>query len=114
LWLTLIGAFQARIRAVCNIVGGVISPLLANIVLHELDCHIVDNLIPQYTKGKKRANNREYSRTADRRYAAKAKGDWERYSKLGKKLFTMPRCNVQDPKFRRLRYIRYADDVRRS
>jgi group II intron reverse transcriptase/maturase len=90
--------------------GGVISPLLANIVLHELDCHIVDNLIPQYTKGKKRTKNLEYSRIADRKYAAKAKGDWERYSKLGKKLFTIPSGNMQDPNYRRLHYIRYADD----
>jgi group II intron reverse transcriptase/maturase len=90
--------------------GGVISPLLANIVLHELDCYVVDDLISRYTRGKKRANNREYNRIADRRYYAKDTGDWERYSKLGKQLYNLPRCDTQDPKYRRLRYIRYADD----
>lgn len=90
--------------------GGVISPLLANIVLHELDCFVVDQLIPQYTQGKRRTNNREYNRIADRRYAAKSKGDWKRYSELGKRLYQLPRTDPNDPAYRRLRYLRYADD----
>jgi group II intron reverse transcriptase/maturase len=90
--------------------GGVISPLLANIVLHELDCFVVDELIPQYTKGRKRENNREYNRISDRRYAARDKKDWQRYSALGKELYKIPRGDPNDPNYRRLRYVRYADD----
>ena len=90
--------------------GGVISPLLANIVLHELDCYIVDDLIPQYTKGKNRAKNLEYSRITDRRYSARDKGNWERYSRLGKQMYGIPSGDMHDPNYRRLRYIRYADD----
>ncbi len=35
--------------------GGIVSPLLANIYLHELDTYIEEVLIPQYTRGKKNA-----------------------------------------------------------
>ena len=42
--------------------GGILSPLLANIYLNELDAYIEDVLIPQYTRGKRRADNLEYNR----------------------------------------------------
>lgn len=90
--------------------GGVISPLLANLVLHELDCFVVEKLMPQYTRGKRRARNREYDRIADRRYWAKSQGNWQRYTELGKQLYKLPRTDQQDPNYRRLRYVRYADD----
>src|SRR5690606_11947820 len=34
--------------------GGILSPLLSNIYLHELDRYIEDELIPQHTQGKRR------------------------------------------------------------
>lgn len=34
--------------------GGVISPLLANIYLHQFDKWVGEELIPQYTRGKSR------------------------------------------------------------
>ncbi len=43
-----------------NSQGGILSPLLANIYLNELDAYIEDVLIPQYTRGKRRASNLEY------------------------------------------------------
>lgn len=90
--------------------GGVVSPLLANIVLHELDCYIVDTLIPEYTSGKKRVKNHEYDRIAEKKYYAKQQEDWQRYSELGKQLRHIARYDPDDPHYRRLRYIRYADD----
>jgi group II intron reverse transcriptase/maturase len=90
--------------------GGVISPLLANTVLHELDCYVEDVLIPQHTQGKQRKQNPEYKRWADKRYRAKAKGDWETYQEMGKRMRQLPFGDPYDPEFRRLRYIRYADD----
>lgn len=90
--------------------GGVISPLLANIVLHELDCFVTEKLIPQYTQEKQRAKNLEYTRIADQRYSAKARGDWRRYTELGKQLYRLPCLDPHDPDYRRLRYVRYADD----
>ena len=42
--------------------GGVLSPLLANIYLHQLDTFVTECLIPKYTRGEKRADNPEYAR----------------------------------------------------
>jgi hypothetical protein len=47
-------------KKVCNFVGGVSSPILANIYLHELDC-FVETLIQSFTKGEKRRWNPEYA-----------------------------------------------------
>jgi len=60
--------------------------------------------------GNKRAKNHEYTRLADRRSAARERGEWQRYSELGKHLYQIPSANTHDPQFRRLKYIRYADD----
>jgi len=40
--------------------GGIVSPVLANIYLHELDMFIEKRLIPRYSRGKYRARNPEY------------------------------------------------------
>ncbi|MFN8494503.1 MAG: reverse transcriptase/maturase family protein [Caldilineaceae bacterium] len=90
--------------------GGVGSPLLANIVLHELDCYIVDTLIPAYTQGQQRAKNPTYNRIADQKYYAKQGGNRQRYARLGQHLRHLARYDPYDPNYRRLRYIRYADD----
>jgi len=39
--------------------GGIISPILANIYLHELDC-FVENLISDFDQGTGRRKNTEY------------------------------------------------------
>jgi len=50
-----------KVRAVPTL----LSPILANIYLHELDCY-VESLITEYTKGKVRGNNPEYFHYAKR------------------------------------------------
>jgi len=90
--------------------GGIISPILANIVLHELDCYVEDELIPTYTSGKRRKHNREYDRLWARKQQARKRGERKRYKELGKQLRHMPRMSPFDPDYRRLHYIRYADD----
>ena len=42
--------------------GGVLSPLLANIYLNQLDTYVQETLIKTYDKGKNRARNPEYRR----------------------------------------------------
>jgi retron-type reverse transcriptase len=37
--------------------GGVVSPVLSNIYLHRLDDFVETVLIPEYTRGKRRASN---------------------------------------------------------
>ncbi|MGG1931649.1 reverse transcriptase/maturase family protein [Streptococcus agalactiae] len=46
--------------------GGVISPLLANIYLHQFDKWVGEELIPQYTRGKKQKANSAYNRLSRR------------------------------------------------
>lgn len=90
--------------------GGVLSPLLANILLSELDNYIETELIPQYTKGKARRRNPEYNRLNVAMTYAKQRGQIEKYNELRKKKRKIPCQLTHDPNYRRLRYVRYADD----
>jgi hypothetical protein len=47
-------------------VGGVLSPILANIYLHELDC-FMEQLRHKYEKGQERCRNLEYDRVIKQR-----------------------------------------------
>jgi hypothetical protein len=68
---------------------------------------IEEKLIPEYTQGQTRKANPEYARLG---YAIK-KADKEDATKLRALLRNTPTGDVYDPNFRRLRYVRYADDV---
>lgn len=90
--------------------GGVVSPIVSNVVLNELDKWIEDELIPQYTRGQQRERSLEYSRLVKRRSDAKRQGQWQQYAQLGKELRYLPSKDPYDPDFRRLRFVRFADD----
>lgn len=90
--------------------GGILSPLLANIYLHELDEYIEDTLIPQYTRGRKRAYNQEYDKVGERIKVARKAGNKEQVKQLVSQYRKLPSQNVNDPNYRRLHYVRYADD----
>jgi len=90
--------------------GGILSPLLSNIYLNELDQHVEQELIPQYTEGTKRQPNLEYSRLINQRHRRRKKGDYTEEKELTAKLRNLPSINTMDPNYRRLRYVRYADD----
>jgi group II intron reverse transcriptase/maturase len=90
--------------------GGVVSPLLANIYLNELDRFVTTELVPAYTKGDKRKLNPEYERLRSRAKKAKAKGDMEKYRAYALQARRIPSQDAYDPSYRRLRYVRYADD----
>lgn len=90
--------------------GGILSPLLANIYLNELDAYIEDVLIPKYSRGKKRADNREYKRLSYAIQQAHKHGDTEKAKQLERQRRQQPSQDVNDPNFRRLYYVRYADD----
>ena len=51
--------------------GGVVSPVLSNIYLNELDQYITGTLIPAYTHGKQRRNNPAYQRISHRLWSLK-------------------------------------------
>jgi len=90
--------------------GGIISPLLANIYLDKLDKYVENELIPRYTKGEKKAANPEYNKLNCRSWYLHKKGRIEEARKVRRIAQEMPTQITDDPNFRRLRYVRYADD----
>jgi RNA-directed DNA polymerase len=103
--------------------GGIISPLLANIYLHELD-EFMETLTSEFNKGKRRQDNPEYKhyswviyRLRKEHDRIKSEGnelrlkvirkEIRRYDQIRKKL---PAFNPSDANYRRLTYCRYADD----
>jgi group II intron reverse transcriptase/maturase len=91
--------------------GGVASPVLSNIYLHRLDTFVETVLMPQYTRGGPRARNRAYRRMQEAIAGARRRGDRAEVRALRKQVRDLPSVDPQDPDYRRLRYVRYADDV---
>jgi len=77
--------------------GGVVSPLLSNIYLDHMDRYIKEYQ-GNFNKGLKRANNIAYNRILRRQGMSEVRKQGLRKS------------DSQDPRFRRLHYVRYADD----
>ena len=89
--------------------GGVLSPLLANIYLHELDV-FVDSLGAEYNKGKHRGINPQYRRYQDKKYGAQKKGDWKTVKEMDRLMRSVHCVDFGDPSYTRIHYNRYADD----
>lgn len=90
--------------------GGIISPLLANIYLNELDRHVEDTLIPAYTKGKRRKANPAYTRYGGLIEEAETRQAFTEVERLKRERRAQTSVAPVDADYRRLRYIRYADD----
>jgi group II intron reverse transcriptase/maturase len=90
--------------------GGVLSPLLSNIYLHDLDTFIEDTLIPRYTRGSRRKINRKYAQLGWEMSKAKARNDMQTVKRLRQERRSCPSQDTYDPNYRRLSYVRYADD----
>ena len=90
--------------------GGVVSPILSNIYLDKLDKFVEQELIPQYTRGERRARNPEYHRIRSRMAYARRRGNRAAARDLARQLRTLPYSDPMDSGYRRLRYSRYADD----
>jgi group II intron reverse transcriptase/maturase len=91
--------------------GGVASPVLSNIYLHRLDVFVETVLIPEYTRGGRRARYPAYREVEHAIAPARRKGDRTRVRSLYRQLHSLPSQDPQDPGYRRLRYCRYADDT---
>lgn len=103
--------------------GGVVSPILANIYLHELDEYVA-RVKAEFNRGNRRAPNREYKRisgTVERLMkridAYKTDGDMSKVEEGKRQLaeLTLRRKGLSssdplDANYRRLVYVRYADD----
>lgn len=103
--------------------GGIVSPLLANVYLHELDIYVT-KLVEDFNTGKQRRRNPDYRHLQRRsEYARKrvkelrAEGNddkaqpWMKRARgVAAEMRKLPSTDPFDPNFRRLRYVRYADD----
>src|SRR3989454_2465285 len=90
--------------------GGIVSPILSNIYMDRLDKFVEETLIPAYTRGEKREENVAYKWKAKQVSYYRAKGNLERTETIRREMQQLPSGNPNDPGYRRLRYIRYADD----
>jgi group II intron reverse transcriptase/maturase len=90
--------------------GGTVSPILANIYMDRLDRFVERTLIPECTKGKKRAKNPIYNRTSSRAHYCRLTGRVAEAKRLEQARRAIPANDAHDPNYRRLYYLRYADD----
>jgi group II intron reverse transcriptase/maturase len=90
--------------------GSVVSPVLSNIYLDRLDTFVEQQLIPAYTRGTARRQNRKYGNITATIGYYRRKGDRDKVKALRKQQKSIPSVDVNDPGYRRLRYCRYADD----
>jgi group II intron reverse transcriptase/maturase len=90
--------------------GGVVSPILSSIYLDKLDQFVEQELIPQYTRGTSRAQNPEYREKENELRRARWHGDRAAARDLKRQLRSLPSKDPRDPGYRRLKYVRYADD----
>lgn len=105
--------------------GGIVSPILANIYLHELD-EFMAGRIAAFEKGATRASNPKYAKLSRRIFKLRrrledvqandnadqviGKALLAEIDTLSKQMRSMPSGDAMDAGFRRLRYCRYADD----
>lgn len=100
--------------------GGIISPILANIYLDQLDKYI-KKYIAEFDTGKRRMSNEQYLKLSRKKARLSYKLDKvkERTVKLEriKKIREiealrkhLPSTDEMDSSYRRLKYVRYADD----
>jgi len=90
--------------------GGIISPLLANVYLDDLDKFVEGTLIPAYTKGEVRKTNRRYGALGKQLRKARERKDLEQVKRITEERRQLPSYEPCEPGYRRLRYVRYADD----
>ena len=91
--------------------GGIISPILSNIYLHELDTYMI-KLGKEYTTGKRGwfIEQRRY-RLRKKINETETKTELvKEYKKMGDEMREIPSQVVTGDDYKRLKYCRYADD----
>jgi len=93
--------------------GSNLSPILANIYLNELD-QMMESKVKAFNQGKLRRIRSEYRKIQRQKREAKKQaqqtGDWSTYKALRKQLLSTQAGDPVDANYRRLYFIRYADD----
>jgi group II intron reverse transcriptase/maturase len=91
--------------------GGILSPILANIYLHELD-EFVEGLRERFEKGKRKQRNPAYQQLSWKksRLVKRGKTKTKEFQQISQQMRTLPTLLTNDPGFIRIKYLRYADD----
>ena len=100
--------------------GGIVSPILANIYLDKFDKYIKE-YAAKFRKGDRRSINPDYWRLNNKKNRLKQKLQKTSYeqmrksylyeiAQLSKQMLSIPHKDAMDADFRRLQYVRYADD----
>jgi nicotine oxidoreductase len=91
--------------------GGILSPILANVSLHELD-EFVEGLRAKHEKGKRKLRNPIYQRLSWQKSRMVKRGETKtkEFQRISQQMRTLPTLQVNDPGFIRIKYLRYADD----
>src|SRR5260370_23328913 len=81
--------------------------------MEELD-RTMESKIGEYNRGKERILKGDYNRLRQAvkraKQKARATGDWTRYKTLKQQMFKTEAKDPRDPNYRRMYYVRYADD----
>jgi len=98
-----------RITQRCSL-GGIASPVLSNVYLDRLDRYVEQRLLPEYNLGGRRRPNPAYQAVEYAIARARRHGDSAEVRRLILRRRQLPSQDPADPSYRRLRYVRYADD----
>ena len=90
--------------------GSVVSPILANVYLDRLDKFVENVLIPAHTRGTGRRRNPAWAALRRQMAAQRKLGNHQSAATLRQQMQKLPSGDPLDPDYRRLRYVRYADD----
>jgi group II intron reverse transcriptase/maturase len=90
--------------------GGIVSPVLSNIYLDKLDKYIENTLQPAYTRGTKREHNPPYTKLLNAAANLRRAGKTEEAMEKRREAQKLPSKDIAASDYRRLKYVRYADD----
>ena len=80
-----------------------VSPILSNIYLDQLDKYVEQEVLPVYTRGERRQSNPLYNTLRVREQYYRKRGHREKAMELRKQRQRLPERNPLDPNYRRLR-----------
>ena len=86
-----------------------VSPTLFNLYLDRLDKFITTEVLPASNRGKRRTPNRAYRHLHLQITRLEQRGHHTEAMALRRQLQQLPARDPDDPAYRRLRYVRYAD-----
>lgn len=89
--------------------GGIVSPILANIYLHELDV-FMETLCERLSTDRTRRKSAAYQAYNLGRFQARKHGEYAKAEALLKQMRTMHASDPLDPNYIKVKYCRYADD----